>query len=472
MKLKDKIQLKLYNYMLGGSDLAATLHNKLSANRLTGLGEDSALPLLPLDMLDLYTYTGLSKAYDECSVVSTIVSRIATAVTNGELGIIDTKTKVKNSYNYDSVFKVLRKPNSSQSFNEFIESLLITAGIYGRAIVYTPKVIGISSVTSLHVLHPGQLVLEYDAPYIAEDYIKSLPKAMYLQFGNKLQEVQFDEIHIFIDAPDSSEFITGMSTTVAKTEKLPVRSRLSPLSFEVQNIIQAQESIYVLNKDRGAQGILSNDKKDAAGYLPLTASEKNELNREYYASYGTRLDTKKVIITDASVKWQPMSYSVKDLMLFEGIKSNMCSIADAYNYPFELLANDKGSTFSNRDAAMKALYQDKVIPVANKVSGLFGQIFKLRAGHEFAFDYSDVAVMQESAKDKAVAQRGVAQAMHVMFQNGVITKEEFRRACGMSDVVFGKEYIDSNLVSSGSVRVNGQAPAGTGINNNDVMHNE
>ena len=122
---------------------------------------------------------------------------------------------------------------------------------------------------------------------------------------------------------------------------------------------------------------------------------------------------------------------------------------------------------------MKGLYQDNIIPAAAKISEFLGKIFALRPGHEFYFDYDELYIMQEAAKDRAIALRGMSQAMHVMYQNRVITAEEFRRACDMPEEVYGDTYIDPMFLGAGGINIMNQAPAGTSINsNNDSNHNE
>lgn len=421
--------------------------------------------------LNLTTAKGLRNAYDECSVVSTILSRLAAALVNGKLVIRDKHTKQENQYGYSKIINLLNKPNNYQTYSEFIADLDITRYLFGVAVVYAPKTIGMSTPEALHVIDPDKVTVIYKSSQTLSSVIDKVVDTIYIKVGNKEYEALPDEVFYYYD---TVKYVLTVPTEPSRSVKEPIQysSRLRPLKFEVENIIQAQEAIYSLNKDRGAQGILSNDKKDAAGYLALTPDEKDQLERAYKRKYGMGVDDDKIILTDAAIKWQPISLSVKDLMLFEGIKSNMCSIADAYNYPFELLANDKGSTFSNKEAAKKYLYQDNIIPASLRLAEFLQRVFKLRGNDEFYFDFGHLEVLQEANKDKAIALRSNAQAMHVLYQNGVITKEEFRRACGMEDKVFGDTYIDPALITSNNFSITNQAPAGTGYDNNDVNNYE
>jgi len=67
---------------------------------------------------------------------------------------------------------------------------------------------------------------------------------------------------------------------------------LISFKYEIKNIIQAQEAIYSLNKDRGAQGILINKNRDESGNVPLMKSQKDELQKQFNA-YGLSEKQKK-----------------------------------------------------------------------------------------------------------------------------------------------------------------------------------
>lgn len=451
-------------FKIGGSG-AGTITEELDGGR--GGTKD-----LVVTKLNLKTYKGLLAAYDECSVVSMILSRLAQALANGNLIIRDKKTKVETTYSYNNIISVLNKPNSEQTFVDFIIDLDITKYLYGVAVVYVPKTIGLDLIESLYVIDPSTVSIKYKKPNnLAEAITKEIDK-IEVELNGVKYTAEANEVFFLYDTPKA---VVGVDSNMANPYEgfcpLKTKSRLNPLTYEVRNIIQAQEAIYALNKDRGPQGYLTNDKRDTAGYIPLTPEEKAELRRLTREQYGLSNNKDKIVVSDAAVKWQSISYNVKELMLFEGIKSNMCSISDAYNYPFELVANDKGTTFSNKNSAKGYLYQDNIIPNAKKVAEFFAEIFKLRKGHEFYFDFSHLEVFQQSEKDAAVSLRARSQSMYVLYQSGVITKEEFRRECGMLDEVFGSQYVEPGTGTPG-FSVTNQSPEGTGYENNDVEHNE
>jgi len=87
-------------------------------------------------------------------------------------------------------------------------------------------------------------------------------------------------------------------------------------------------------------------------------------------------------------------------MLFEGIKANIENITDAFNYPFELLANSKGVTFSNKSEVEKIMYQDAVIPFSKIYGEKFTHCFGLEKS-KIIIDFGEVECMKESKKEEA-----------------------------------------------------------------------
>jgi HK97 family phage portal protein len=388
-------------------------------------------------VVNLDCYDGLETAYCKCSPVSTVINRLASAMSNGKWWIVDAKdndTSRENRKTND----VLAKPNPLQSWTEFVQQMDVYRCLYGETFIYANVPTGFASASdanALWVISPkymevketGKLYFQTDMTDIVPQYVLTAGKEKYIFESWQVLHIKDTNQNLCFGPRD-----------------LRGESRLRPLYYEVRNIIQAQEAIYSLNRDRGAQGILSNEAKDAGGSIPLLQKDKDELQRDYLSAFGMGANQKKIIITGASMKWSQMSYSVKDLMLFEGIKSNIEDICDQYDYPFELLSNSKGTTFSNKSAAMTLLYQDTVVPFSKIYAEKFTEFFGL-AGSKIIVDFSELPCMQENEKDKAGVLLARNQANQIAYQNGIITREEWRLNIGMDEMIYGQTlYAQDN----------------------------
>jgi HK97 family phage portal protein len=379
---------------------------------------------------------GVRKAYCKCSPVSTMINRLASSMANGQWWLTDKDNNdVRNVHT--ELGLLLKRPNPLQIRTEFIKQVDIYRSLYGITYIWAVIPEGFASpedAVALWPLNPERITPVYkeNTRFYYNRNIEDIIEKYVITVGNETINVNPKEI---LCIKDNS--LDMLSENEACTTKL------KGLEYEVRNIMQAQEAIYSLNKDRGAMGIITNKSKDASGNIPLIPEEKEELHTEIKKNYGLSHKQAKVIITNADLGWTPMSFNVRDLMLFEGIKQNIESIADAFNYPFELLANQKGTTYANRNEAIKYLYQDNVIPNANIYAEKFTNFFNLENA-KIEIDFSNVEYLKEAQKEKAEALLKMNNALKIAYELNVITREEYREALDLDEKPKGETYYDEN----------------------------
>lgn len=380
---------------------------------------------------------GIRQAYSKCSPVSTIINRLASSMANGKWWIVDEKNN-DVSKNHEAIAKLIRKPNPLQTRTELIKQVDIYRNLYGITHLYAVVPEGYKDVedaVALWPINPERIepVFKKDIVYFAQD-IEDIIEKYVITIGGTTINVNPKHILTIRDSYGD----------ISSHDKFNNISRLSSLEYEVRNIVQAQEAIYALNKDRGAQGIITNKTKDVSGNVPLSPDEKKQIQDEYQKKYGLSENQAKIIISDSDLGWQQMSFNVKDLMLFEGIKQNIESIADALNYPFELLANQKGTTYANRSEAIKYLYQDNIIPTSNIYEEKFTEFFGLEKAR-IEIDFSEIEYLKEAEKERSEALLKLNQALQIPYKLGVITMEEYRSMLDLDEKPQGKTfYIVAN----------------------------
>ncbi|MDR1562265.1 MAG: phage portal protein [Dysgonamonadaceae bacterium] len=374
----------------------------------------------------------LARAYEECSSVSTIIGKLSSAMANGKWWLVDGADNDVKSQNR-SVFQLFSNPNPLQTWTEFIIQAETYRLLYGEVFFIFGIPIGFSAkdATSICVISPRNIEIEYTGKMYLQHDINDIVKSYILNINGNRKEIDKSCILHVRDVYQNLNF---------SPYDIRGKSRLASLAYEVRNSVLANEAVYTLNKDRGAQGILTNKKTDDGGSVPLTKGEKDNLQRGW-SSYGLKERQKKVIITDANLGWIPITYNVQELMLFDGIKLNKEQISDAFNFPFELLANSKGATFTNGDTATKRLYQDAVIPFSKIYSEKFTHFMGLdKENKQFIIDFSEVEYLKEAKKEEAEALRSHNAANQIAYQNGAITINEWRSSIGMDEIPDGDRY--------------------------------
>lgn len=375
---------------------------------------------------------GLRDAYCKCSPVSTIINRLASSMANGKWWIVDDKNN-DVSKKHESVSSLINNPNPLQTRTELIKQIDIYHNLYGITYLYAVVPEGYNSpvdAISLWPINPERIkpVFKKDIIYFAKN-IEDIIEKYVITIGG--MQIDVNPKHILT--------VRDSYGDICSFDKFDSTSRIGGLQYEIRNIIQAQEAIYSLNKDRGAQGIITNKTKDASGNIPLSPEEKKQIQEEYQKRYGLSESQAKILITDSDLGWQQMSFNVKDLMLFEGIKQNIESISDALNYPFELLANQKGTTYANRSEAIKYLYQDNTMPRAGIYEEKFNAFFELD-NDKIEIDFSHIEYLKEAEKERAEALFKLNQALQIPYKLNVISKEEYRTMLDLDEKPNGNTF--------------------------------
>jgi len=393
----------------------------------TGLGCSSGF------CIDLNHCDGIEQAYNECNPLSTIIGRNAQAMVNAKWWITDKKDN-DTSDKYTSLQKLLKNPNPIQSWTEFLIQLDTYRQLYGSVFIWAavPTGLSIQEATALWVIKPSYIDIQLSNKLYFQSDINDIVKKYYLNIGTHRTELNADHL---LHIKDTFQNLNFCPTDIKG------KSRLIGLEYPIKNIIQAYEAIYALNRDRGAQGILSNVGKDSIGSIPVTPEEQRRIQEEFF-KYGLKDRQGKVIITDAALQWQQMSYNVKDLMLFEGLEENIKQIADAFYYPYELLGNTKGVTYANKKEAKKWHYQDAIIPISTLYGEKLTEFFQLQNDFISA-DFSDIEVLKESESDKAETKKKFAEAYGLLFDKGIISKAEYRLNMGFDEQIYKPDANES-----------------------------
>lgn len=407
---------------------------------------DKCTPEFTVDFNSIY---GINDAYDKCSTLKAIVNRMALVIANVKMWIVDDSgNDVSDKYNDLAV--LLKRPNFIQTWTEFMQQLDVYRQLYGEAFIYASVPVGFNNAnaTALWVLNPLFIDIESNGRLYDQSDIENIGLRYIFNSSGQRRDLDPRNVLHIKDVNQNIDFAPN---------DLRGSSRLLGLETSIANIIQAEEAIYSMNRDRGAIGILSNDQKDISGTIPLSDDEKESLRNQYQSLYGLSARQAKVIITNASLKWQSISFNVKDLMLLEGIEKNIQLIADALGYPYELLSTSTGVTYENKSEAKKLLYQDSIIPIANlyaeKLTGFFGL-----ENAKIEFDFSNIECLKKSEKEAAETLYQLNQAMQTAYNNGVISRAEWRLAIGMDEDVYKPEQLrqSETLEESNTTKENEQ----------------
>lgn len=380
-------------------------------------------------------------AYEFCYPVASVVDRLAEADLNGEVEVYRAEGKGKDkkatSPYATRMRKLLEQPNPLQSWEQFRGQQLVYKRVFGFCPVLPIMPSGVFDATgdpsyciALINLPPWLFEAVSTGKFFAQSTMDGYVKEYVCTMLNTRVVFQPHQIFILEDSFIQDE----------RTDFLLPKSRLVGLDMAVSNICSAMEADNVLLRKRGPLGFISHDAaatKDAvAGYLPMTNDEKQELQRSL-TEYGMRLDQFQYAISRQAVRWNPMSYDVNQLGTKETVVAGEKAICHRFGYSY-ILYEDSGATYANQSGAHKALYQNVVIPNAEKDFCKYNKFFKAGENNcELEIDFEELPIMQEDELAKARAAKAWNDALSIEYKTGLITKNQWLVARGYEPLTTG-----------------------------------
>lgn len=365
--------------------------------------------------------------------VASIFNKRASAKSNARIQVVNKKSGEPMENNLS---RLLANPNFFQSTKEYINQASLFRDIYGNEYDYLFFGVGIKpeNAKSMTSMVPAFIKIDYksDTLYFMES---EEPNIVYkYTFNGLTTPIPSEQI---IHMNDNRVHISRQDETLLKGE-----SKLKSLMMPLVNIQAAYEARGILIKNRGALGILSNDTKDGIGStLPLEDKEKENLQNQY-RQYGINAGQHQIIITNMALKWQKMGIDIDKLKLFEEVREDAIKIAEAYNYPPELLVFEKSPTLfgENKKAAERSWYQNSIIPeVQEKIQAMNKKFQTENKPYHIIATFDHLAIFQENRKEEVAVFAMTVTALSKALADEVITIEEYRAE------LVRRSLIDDNL---------------------------
>jgi HK97 family phage portal protein len=304
---------------------------------------------------------------------------------------------------------LINKPNAVQSWADVVYTMSVQDALYSNTFCYTPQ-------RSLGVRN---LIVPLPANKIKMQLT-----------GKKLKQMDANDLieyFTFMYDDDSTERIVWEDMLYLTTDDgmniVKPCSRIETLKYPLSNIKASYHKRNVLLENIGAIGILSAQQNDMGGAIPMTPEEKNAIRKDWYDRQKDEL-----IITEANVNWQPMSYPTKDLMLFEELTEDKLAIIDAFGLNYNLFSSTSGATFSNVKDSIRMVYTDTIIPETQSMYDSIIKQFGMDVeGYKLHAEFDHLAILQHDELASANVLKIKTEAVERMLNMNVgLTPEEAR----------------------------------------------
>ncbi len=329
-------------------------------------------------------------------------------------GIGKDRKEVQNS----EVLKFLQKPNPLQSQSDFLYEFYVQNAIYRTTFCYVNTPSRLSSIPSALWWLPGEsMKINLTGKMFDQVNIDGIIESYELMDYDKKYDPK-DVIHI----------IDGISQN-----KITAKPTIESLQVTLSNIMAVLKSYNIIVSERGMIGFIASERSDSTGLsIPMTPKERTEFQNQYQKDYSLDAKNGHVMMTESSMKWVPMTFDVKQLMLFEGLEDSFAQICAAYGHKRDIYPSTKGATFENQKQADVGTYQTTMQPLGQKVLNQLAQRFQLKdKGQYLEPSWEHMPMMQENEEEKATALNTNVQAYSKMLSDGIISAEQYAELAGV-----------------------------------------
>jgi len=272
--------------------------------------------------------------------------------------------------------------------------------LFGECFILPIYPTGMSSLNSLEVLVNSYVTITYDetSPF------KTIKHYHYQ--GNVYEAKKI--IHIKYSNPVSI-YPNGLS---------PMNSGKS--TYKVSNdIIDFERYTYI---NRGAAGVLS-----GVGEMPITSTERELIQNKFQTDTAGVSNSNKIYVSPTEVKYTPFGFKPSEMTATESQLEKLRTICSLYNVDSTLFNDKAASTYNNMQEAMKAFYNNAVLPLCDyvheKISNYIGDLIEI--------DYEDIDALKKDALSdanaknlKVSARKTFIETLKMEMELGITTVQE------------------------------------------------
>lgn len=338
--------------------------------------------------------------------LSIVINRDAEMLANGRFVVRNQKGEELPNH---PLINLLENPNPYQSRNEWLMDYQIQKNLYGNQFMYLnsgslgglPKTLVNLPSYGMKIVKTGRIYDQLSIDGIVKEY--------------RLRNADGT------DTPYTPDKVIH-SRIINPNDPLMGLSPLHSLAMPISNIRGAYGYRNVIITKKGAIGMITSDQRDSegGGGVPLKRDEREKIERQMTTKDQGIFDGQShVIVSGSSLKWSPMTYPTKVLMLFEEIDADFRSIIDAYGHDENIYATDSNAKYQNMNEALKKVYDTRIIPQAESFTFNLSKRFGLiDQGLYIELDYSHLEVMKENEQSKAETIKMKADAISTLINSG------------------------------------------------------
>ena len=354
------------------------------------------------------------KAYEDCPHLNMVIDTKAKMFSNGIWKLYD---KNDNEVKEHDVLKLLYKPNPLQNNSKsWLMLYSLSYDIFSNQFIRKLKAFKKDELPKVLYILPSQfMTVEPTGKIYSQTKISDIIKGYQLCYTGNVAMSGYSEkfeVDDIIYIAQNRNPIIGVS-------------KIGSLTLPISNIVATLKSRNIVITEKGIFGILSNDSSDVDA-VPIADGERNQIRRTFKSDNDLYNEESKIVLTNAKLKWQPISFPMKDMMYFEEIEDDVAAICGEFGMDRDIFPSTKGATFENKLQGLKSTYQNTIIPMADELAETLTNEFALNEkGLKLKLCYDHLPIMKEDELKEAQAELTETQRLSLLKRDGIISAETY-----------------------------------------------
>lgn len=357
---------------------------------------------------------GQAQAYASCSIVSAIVAKKVSAISDARYWAQDLEGNDLSSQPAD--VQRMMQPNPYQTLSELVCMVEFFTQVFGKAYLLRVEPQGFSGEFELYVV-PNPWVTEnekvtpdVDNPFAPLSHIRDYTLTL---VGGATLTVSKDQMTEIGDVTYAPNRLGGAV------------SRLVSLEEPVNTFVASYEAANELLVNRGMLGLLSLTSGDTMTdtIVPMTKKEKEDVMAQM-RQYGILRGQMHIAVTMFNASYIPLSSNITDLGLTDIQRGCKRDIAYTYQVP-SILLDVEGSTFSNYGQAKIEFYVGDIIPSAKHILRALNRLYGFEGFTVNPF-FDHLEMFQEAKRQQAAGLTSLVTALTTAVQTGLMGAAEAR----------------------------------------------
>lgn len=405
------------------------------------------------------TPSGQWQAYQDCSLVQSIIEKRVEYIRSGVYDIVDDNDESlmpshgnsRSGTRASEIIHLLNNPNPLQSRDEFEAIVVIYKEIFGFCPLY--KVMPANRTTGLPVaiwaINPSIFNYTLTGRMFLQSTLFGIVSSV--SFANPSGEM------ITLNTEEQLDCLWILNgNTPRQTDLFIAQSPLYPCG-ELINNFQIAVNVYGTLLKQSLLGIISNRTADKMGHQNLDTKTEDALKEKMKTQYGLIEGRDNFVITNKNLFFQSLLTNIDSLKIPECLKISVEELCNRLSFKKELL-NNGDITYENKRIAEISQYQSSIIPWSDGYcENLTEFLLPGEAGINIIKCFNDLPILQKNKKEEAEVLSANVTSYDKLWSRGLINKNQYLVGVGLPEVAGGdSEYYKAPEVNNTNQNNNGQ----------------